>query len=126
MHLVIFDIDGTLTQTVKADDECYVRSLAEVCGFNDVDTDWSRYRHATDFGIFRELHETHRGRLPSDTETLQFREHFVALLTRTAAQSPFAAITGAPLLLSRLTKSAEHRVALATGACRDSARLKMA
>jgi phosphoglycolate phosphatase-like HAD superfamily hydrolase len=126
MHLVVFDIDGTLTQTVKADDECYVRSLAEVCGFNDVNTDWSRYRHATDFGIFRELHQTRKGRLPSEAETLRFRERFVGLLTKASLKSPFAAVPGAPALLSRLKKSVEHRVALATGACRDSARLKMA
>ena len=39
MGLVIFDIDGTLTQTMKADEECFVRSLVEVCGVGDVDTD---------------------------------------------------------------------------------------
>lgn len=38
MRLVIFDIDGTLTQTMKADGECFVRSLVEVCGFSDVHT----------------------------------------------------------------------------------------
>src|SRR6516162_1489083 len=46
MRLVIFDIDGTLTQTMKVDADCFVRSLAEVCGFRDVDTDWSGYKHA--------------------------------------------------------------------------------
>jgi phosphoglycolate phosphatase-like HAD superfamily hydrolase len=46
MRLVIFDIDGTLTQTMKADAECFLRSLADVCGFCGVDTDWSRYKHA--------------------------------------------------------------------------------
>ncbi len=50
MHLVMFDIDGTLTETMKVDEECYVRSLAEVCGFTDVETDWSSYTHATDSG----------------------------------------------------------------------------
>src|SRR5438128_4755085 len=35
-------------------------------------------------------------------------------------------LSGAPLLLSRLADSGEHRVALATGVWRDSARLKMA
>ena len=82
MRLVIFDIDGTLTQTMKADEECFVRSLAEVCGFGDVDSDWSHYKHATDFGIFREIHETRTGRLPSPSETSRFREHFVASLAR--------------------------------------------
>ena len=36
MRLVVFDIDGTLIQTVKADEECFVRSLVEVCDFSDV------------------------------------------------------------------------------------------
>jgi hypothetical protein len=26
MHLVMFDIDGTLTETMKVDEECFVRS----------------------------------------------------------------------------------------------------
>jgi len=75
MRLVIFDIDGTLTQTMKADEECFVRSLAAVCGLSDVDTDWSRYKHATDSGIFREIHQTRTGRLPSPSETSRFRQH---------------------------------------------------
>ena len=126
MRLVIFDIDGTLTQTMKADEECFVRSLAEVCDFSDVDSDWSRYKHATDFGIFREIHKTRTGRLPSPNETSRFRQHFVALLARSSSEVAFAAVTGAPLLLSRLADGEEHRVALATGAWLDSARLKMA
>jgi len=126
MRLVIFDIDGTLTQTMKADEECFVRSLAAVCGLSDVDTDWSRYKHATDSGIFREIHQTRTGRLPSPSETSRFRQHFVDVLARVSTEAAFAAVTGAPLLLSRLADSGEHRVALATGAWRDSARLKMA
>jgi phosphoglycolate phosphatase-like HAD superfamily hydrolase len=126
MRLVIFDIDGTLTQTMKADTKSFVRSLADICGFRDVDTDWSRYKHATDSGVFHEIYEAYTGRLPSPLEISQFREHFVSLLAQASSEAPFAPITGASLLLSRLAGSAEHRVALATGAWRDSARLKMA
>jgi phosphoglycolate phosphatase-like HAD superfamily hydrolase len=126
MHLVIFDIDGTLTQTMKADEECFVRSLTEVFGFDNVNTDWSCYKHATDSGIFHEIHEARTGRSPSPFEISRFCQHFVELLTQVSSDSPFAAVEGAPLLLSRLADSAAHRVALATGAWRDSARLKMA
>ena len=126
MRLVIFDIDGTLTQTMKADEECFVRSLAEVCGFDDVSTDWSRYKHATDSGIFHEIHQVRTGRSPSPIEISRFRQHFVGLLARVSCDAPFTAVEGAPRLLSRLADSAEHRVALATGAWRESARLKMA
>lgn len=126
MRLVIFDIDGTLTQTVKADEDCFVRALTEVCGFSDVDTDWSQYKHTTDSGILHEIYETRIGRSPSPVEISQFRQHFVGLLVRVSSEAPFTAVAGAPALLSRLGGSAEHQVALATGAWRDSARLKMA
>jgi phosphoglycolate phosphatase-like HAD superfamily hydrolase len=109
MRLVVFDIDGTLTQTMKADEECFVRSLADVCGFSDVDSDWSRYKHVTDSGIFREIHETRTGRLPSPDETSRFREHFVALLAQVLSEAAFAAVTGAPLLLSRLAERGVSR-----------------
>jgi phosphoglycolate phosphatase-like HAD superfamily hydrolase len=126
MRLVIFDVDGTLTQTMNADERCFVRSLAEVCGFGEVDTDWSRYKHATDSGVFHEIYEARTGRSPSPFTISQFREHFIGLLARASSRAPFAAVTGASVLLSRLADSAEHPVALATGAWRDSARLKMA
>src|SRR5919197_1498230 len=125
MRLVIFDIDGTLTQTMEADEECFVHSLAEVCGFRDVDTDWLRYKHATDSGVFREIHEARTGRPPSPIEISRFCQHFVELLAQVSSEAPFAAVEGAPLLLSRLADSAEHQVALATGSWCDSARLKM-
>ena len=70
MRLVVFDIDGTLTQTMKADEECFVRSLAEVSGIHDVETDWSRYQHTTDSGIFNEIHEVRFGRPPSSQSVL--------------------------------------------------------
>src|SRR5438067_9492238 len=82
MHLAMFDIDGTLTETMKVDEECFVRSFKDVFGFADIDTDWSHYPHTTDSGIFREIHQTHTGRLPSPSETSRFRQHFVDLLAR--------------------------------------------
>lgn len=33
MRLVVFDIDGTLTNAMEVDATCFVRGLAEVCGF---------------------------------------------------------------------------------------------
>jgi beta-phosphoglucomutase-like phosphatase (HAD superfamily) len=92
MGLVIFDIDGTLTATMKADEECFVRALAEVCGFDEIDTDWSRYKYATDAGIFHEIHEIRIGRAPSATEVSRFRQHFVGLLAQVSAESPLRAV----------------------------------
>jgi len=125
MHLVIFDIDGTLTETTKADGECFVQSLAEVCGFKNVDADWSHYKHATDAGLLKELYEVRTGRLPSADEVSQVCRRFVELLTQTSSRSAFRPVAGAPQLLARLDNSKAHGVCLATGAWRDPARLKM-
>lgn len=125
MHLVIFDIDGTLTDTMKVDALCFVRAFAEVCGLRDIDTDWSRYRHATDAGIFDEIFESRVGRLPTAEEISRFHQHFMSLLAEASVECPFAAVPGAARLLSLLGDSGVYKVSLATGCWSDSARLKM-
>src|SRR5438132_340399 len=65
MRLVMFDIDGTLTETMKVDEERFVRSFAEVFGLTDIDADWSHYPHVTDSGIFHEVYAPRMGRLPT-------------------------------------------------------------
>jgi len=126
MHLVMFDIDGTLTETMKIDEQCFVCSLAEIYGFTAVETDWSKYKHTTDSGIFHEIHMARAGRLPSDAEVSHFQQHFIALLRCASSESAFAPVKGARQLLSALSASAKYRVSIATGGWRDSARLKMA
>ena len=126
MHLVMFDIDGTLTETMKIDEECFVRSFKDVFGFADIDTDWSHYPHTTDSGIFHDVCMSRIGRSPTAQEVSRFRQHFIQLLAAASSQSPFAPVAGADRLLSRLAQSGSHRVSLATGGWRDSARLKMA
>ena len=126
MHLVMFDIDGTFTETMKVDEECFVRSFKEVFGFTDIDTDWAHYPRTTDSGIFHDLFTARIGRTPAAQEVSQFRQHFIQLLAAALSESPFAPVAGADALLSRLAGGGSHRVSLATGSWRDSARLKMA
>ncbi len=126
MHLVMFDIDGTLTETMKADEECFVRSFNDVFGLTDIDTDWSHYPRSTDSGILHDVFKSRIGQEPTAQEVSRFRQYFVQLLAAAASQSPFAPVAGAALLLSRLAQGGSHRVSLATGGWRDSARLKMA
>jgi len=126
MRLVIFDVDGTLTDTVTIDERCFLRAFAEVCGLTSVDPDWSRYKDATDAGIFHEVFACHMRRAPSLKEKIEFRDHLVELFREAAGKSPFAPISGAPQLLARLDHSGKDKVAFATGCWRDSARVKMA
>ena len=126
MNLVVFDVDGTLTETMGVDTDCFVRSLDQVFGFKHVDTDWSAYKHVTDSGVLQEIHEGRVGRGPVVSEVARFREHFVTLLTQAWHESPFAEVPGAARCLEELNESKEYRVSLATGGWRASARLKMA
>src|SRR5712671_7934429 len=104
----------------------FVRSFKDVFGFADIDTDWSHYSRTTDSGIFHDVFTSRIGRSPTAQEVSRFRQHFIQSLAAASSQSPFAPVAGADRLLSRLARGGSHRVSLATGAWRDSARLKMA
>src|SRR4029077_6331539 len=79
-----------------------------------------------DSGIFYDVFTSRTGRSPTTEEVSRFRRHFIQLLTAASSQSPFAPVAGADRLLSRLAQSSSHRVSLATGGWRDSARFKKA
>ncbi len=126
MHLVMFDIDGTLTETMNFDEECFVRSFKDMFGFADIDTAWSHYSRTTDSGIFHDVFTSRTGRSPTAPEVSRFRQHFIQLLAAALSQSPVAPVPGAESLLSHFARGRLHRVSLATGGWRDSGRLKMA
>src|SRR5947208_3271372 len=80
MQLVIFDLDGTLTQTTSVDAECYVRALADEAGIERINTRWSDYVHVTDSGITEQIFLEHRGRAPTPDELARLQRRFVTLL----------------------------------------------
>lgn len=125
MRLVIFDVDGTLTDSA-VDTHCFLSAFADVCGFAHVDSDWSRYKSVTDSGVFCEVFESHNGRTPTPSETAMFRDCLIELFRSAAREFAISAIPGAPEMLNRLDSSAGYRVAIATGCWSDSARIKMA
>ena len=53
--LAVFDIDGTLVQSLAVDEACFVRAFAEVLGIEDIDTDWAHYDHVTDDGVTNQI-----------------------------------------------------------------------
>ena len=126
MRLVIFDVDGTLTDTMAVDAHCFLRAFTEVCGFSDVESDWSEAMAMPPTpGFSHEVFELRLGRPPSPAELAHFREHLVALFRAAAATRPFDPVRGAPELLDRLKQENDYSVALATGCWADSARVKM-
>ena len=54
MHLVMFDIDGTLIESYDIDEQCFLAAIDEVLGIQ-IDSRWERYPHVTDAGILDEI-----------------------------------------------------------------------
>src|ERR1700738_535135 len=122
MNLVMFDIDGTLTQTFAIDAECYVRALTEVSGFEAISTDWASYQHTTDSGILNEIYDIRLGRSPNLGEVSAVRDRFIQLLNQAVSNSPgaFAAVPGAQNFIDYLLRSG-YAVSLASGGWQHSA-----
>ena len=61
MNLVMFDIDGTLTDTNEVDKQCYVQALLRDFSRGRSDTDWTQYEDSTDQGCLEEFARRHMG-----------------------------------------------------------------
>lgn len=127
MKLAIFDIDGTLTATNAVDDECFVKAFAESHQISDIETDWTKYKHVTDFGIVSEIFEKKLKRPAREADFAAFKNCFVENLREFARQDAklFAEIPSAKAMLERLKLEKDWAIALATGCFYDSAALKI-
>lgn len=120
--IVVFDIDGTLTDSVGVHQDAFAETL-ESFGFPDLNTDWASYRHHTDSGIFAEAWERAGFAGAADVTALEAR--FTPRFHAAAARRPIAEISGAAGLLSAL-EDTPWAVAFATGSLADAARAKLA
>lgn len=123
--LIIFDIDGTLTDTMDVDVECFERAVLELVGV-EIPTSWSEFDEVTDPAI---VETTCRllGRPVPDQKTLRLAAQRTGeLLNEALAMAPgrFPPIRGATTVFERL-RSSGCRVAMATGAWRPSAEVKL-
>ncbi len=127
MPLIVFDIDGTLTQTTGLDDRCFIDTVGEVLGVRGVDPDWAHYPHATDSGLVHEISLRYRGSGPTAEEVANFHARFCERLREAAAVAGrIAVVPGAVALLAEIAGRSGWGAALATGAWRESARIKLA
>jgi beta-phosphoglucomutase-like phosphatase (HAD superfamily) len=116
MHVVMFDIDGTLVDSAGFDGELYAAAVREVIGVQ-IDQRWGRYEHVSDT------------RFDNDRAALAARvqEHFVGLVRNHLEARPKAVreIAGAKRLVERLRGLPDVRVAIATGGWEPTARMKL-
>jgi phosphoglycolate phosphatase-like HAD superfamily hydrolase len=126
MQLVMFDIDGTLTESNDLDNESYLQALSEVFGLSEVSSDWTSYSHVTDACILKEVCQRQLGRVPSLIEVEVFQKRFLELLAeRALSNGGIAPISGASEMLSCLLASSDYAVAYAGGGWAKSALFKL-
>ena len=126
MHLVMFDIDGTLVDSAGFEGDFYAEAVHSVLRL-PVDRNWDVYEHVSDSGILGQL--LREAELDGDHAELAARvqESFVANVSAYLTDNPSALreIAGAKHLVERLLALPGVRVAVATGGWQETARLKL-
>jgi phosphoglycolate phosphatase-like HAD superfamily hydrolase len=127
MKLVIFDIDGTLTQTSRVDEICFVRAFADAHGISVVSDHWINCPHVSDSGVTAHLFQHHFGRDPHDHESSAIKQRLVDLLEEQHRidQSYFAEVPGAAETFNWRVQSRDWARAIATGCWQPSAEVKL-
>lgn len=126
MNLAVFDVDGTLLRNEACEDECYAAALRRVLGLRALDVDWAQYHDVSDSGIAVEAFRREFASAPSAFQLADTVHHFVALLRAACNADPEAIVPvlGATKVFAALAARG-WAVAIATGAWRDAAALKL-
>lgn len=127
MTAILFDIDGTLTDTKKVDDACFIQAFETVFGIDISRQNWSELKNVTDWGITEEIIVRERNSLPTGLEYERLTQEFVRLLQEElqADKTQFQEITGAFDFIQFLKQKAEVAIGIATGGWEPSALLKL-
>jgi phosphoglycolate phosphatase-like HAD superfamily hydrolase len=127
MKLILFDIDGTLTQTSRVDELSFNRAFAELHGVENSSVHWADCPHVSDSGITQHLFQSLFGREPRAEETDALRSRLVHQLEahHQTDRAWFAEIPGAPQTFNRHATERNWSRALATGCWRPSAEMKL-
>jgi phosphoglycolate phosphatase-like HAD superfamily hydrolase len=126
MTLVVFDIDGTLTNTKVIDDLCFIDSI-RVCWNCDLrNVDWSTYIDVTDSGLARDIFKSQFNREISSSEMQKLKNVFSSKIIAASDADPesFSEVKGATDFIRELEKQDIH-VAIATGGWKVTAEHKL-
>ena len=126
MHLIMFDIDGTLVQSYDFDTRCFAQSVEAVLGTR-IDTDWGNYPDVTDSGILNSiLRDSGIPEADRLTTARDVKDTFIHLVDKYIETHPVEEVPGAARFIHLLENRSDTVLAFATGGWRETAQLKLA
>jgi phosphoglycolate phosphatase-like HAD superfamily hydrolase len=120
MKLVMFDVDGTLTDTFASDEDGFARAIGDVLGIAEINTDWNSYPEVTSGAVLDAIVRGKLGRGVSRDECRAVQRRLVERLDGKINEIPGAAA------FLRTLRAAGFGVALASGDWEFTARHKLA
>lgn len=127
MNLIIFDIDGTLTQTNKVDSQCFAQAIKDILKISDINTNWSSYQYSTDSGLLKEIYQHFLQREPTVDEEKIIQQHFVNYLKQEWIndKTRYAVVPGADTIFNEISYIGNWHIGIATGGWQQSALFKL-
>ncbi len=125
MHLVMFDIDGTLVQSDSFDDELYIQTINEVLDLKDFSPDWSTFKHITDTGLLDEILVNLKITDKVEEIHANVKSRFIELTTQYLSKTKAIAIPGAISFFETLKNRDDIIISIATGGWKETALLKL-
>lgn len=124
MHLVMFDIDGTLVDSSDFEDELYCQAIQSVINVS-FNRDWSTYRHTSDSGILNEIIEKNHLEKGAFEIHKKVKKAFIKLTGSYLKKQPVLEIKGAAAFIEDLKTRKNICLAIATGGWQETAKLKL-
>ena len=128
MHLVVFDVDGTLAVTAPVDMECFWQAAKEIFRLpSEYPTSVEGLKDVTGIAILSLFCEQALVRKISVSELDRFKRRFVGILEAAVLKNVncFRAMPGAADVLAAVSATAGFEAAIATGCFRHSAEFKL-
>lgn len=122
MKLIIFDIDGTILDSVNADDRCFIQTFKDLYQIDLTNVDWNDFENVTDAGLTIEIFQKWLNRVPKKEEIETIKNHFKNLLENSINE--FTEIDKALSFIESLSKNPDFEIGFATGGWKETAELK--